>query len=496
MSRRSRRRAGRVKTSWIGRALVGLLVLALVGFLTLFLGIRGYLHGEPFRKLLSSLAGKALGGEGEFSSFRWHGLQVRTDAFEAVSGGPLRKIRADGIETEVGLGGLPRGVWELKGSHLRMLEAEIDLTEKQGSVPAMLPGANPPVQRRKEDGWLPEQAEIQDAEIGNIIVHARTPWGPAEWAGTRLRAVSEGPMNYKGTLDGGIVQTPFSWLPAIKLRKAGARWQDKTLFLTSLDAELWDGKTILNANGEWDASTGLGGFTGSVNGIPSKELLNETWAQRVNGELDLDFDCGLAPGSTQARGEARLNNGVLTALPVLDALAAYADTRRFRVIPLNEARTDWLWKNGTLHLSKLVLASEGLIRLEGGLTLKGRDLDGTFRLGLPPGTLSRIPGAETVVFTPGERGLLWTPIRVTGTLDQPREDLTDRLIAAAGARMFELLPETGEKVIRFSRTLAEDAAPKVIGEGTKVLEQGQEIIEGAGGILNGLLGNPSKENRK
>jgi hypothetical protein len=62
--------------------------------------------------------------------------------------------------------------------------------------------------------------------------------------------------------------------------------------------------------------------------------------------------------------------------------------------------------------------------------------------------------------------------------------------------MFELLPETGEKVIRFSRTLAEDTAPKVIEEGTKVLQQGQEIIEDAGGILNGLLGTPGKENRK
>ena len=34
---------------------------------------------------------------------------------------------------------------------------------------------------------------------------------------------------------------------------------------------------------------------------------------------------------------------------------------------------------------------------------------GRFRLGLAPGTLSTIPGAETDVFLPGERGLLWTP---------------------------------------------------------------------------------------
>ena len=154
--------------------------------------------------------------------------------------------------------------------------------------------------------------------------------------------------------------------------------------------------------------------------------------------------------------------------------------------------SDWRWRDGTWYFSNLVLASEGLIRLEGSLSLRGRDLDGTFRLGLPPGTLSRIPGAETVVFLPGERGLLWTNLRVTGTLDKPREDLTERLIAAAGARMFELLPETGEKVIRYSHTLATEAVPKVIEEGTRVIEQGQDIIQGATGIIDGLLGIPGK----
>ena len=59
---------------------------------------------------------------------------------------------------------------------------------------------------------------------------------------------------------------------------------------------------------------------------------------------------------------------------------------------------------------------------------RDRRIDGRFRLGLVPGVLARIPGAETIVFQPGERGLLWTTLRVTGTIDDPEEDLTGRLL--------------------------------------------------------------------
>jgi hypothetical protein len=470
--------------------LIGLVVVLVLGLFAVILGVRGYLHSDSFRRLLSAEAGKALEAEGEFDSFRWKGLQVRTDSFEAAGSGLVRNLRADGIETEIGLGGFGRGVWELRGSHIRKLEAEIDLTKKEGAFPRLAPPGRKAGDARKKSGWLPNQAELMEAEIGNIVVHAATSHGPAELAGTRLRAVStHTAMSYQGALEGGWLQLPFGWLPVVRLDTAEVRWQDGTLFVSSLEAEMWE-RTRLSATGEWDGDSKRTAFSGAMTDIPCAELLDETWARRIAGEIDLGFECELTPDSKHARGGIHLTDGTLTALPVLDALAAYADTRRFRVIQLTEAHSAWRWRDGVLYFTDLVVASEGLIRLEGGLAVRGRELDGTFRLGLPPGTLARIPGAETEVFLPGERGLMWTTLRITGTLDKPREDLTDRLIAAAGGRMFELLPETGEQVIRYSRTLAGEAAPKVIEEGVRVLEQGQDIIRGANGLLDGLLGSP------
>jgi hypothetical protein len=189
-------------------------------------------------------------------------------------------------------------------------------------------------------------------------------------------------------------------------------------------------------------------------------------------------------------GSLNHTDGVLTALPLLDALAAYADTTRFRRIALNEGKVDYEWEDGALNLRKIAIGSEGLVRLEGSLKMdKEKRLDGHLRLGLVPGTLARIPGAETIVFTPGERGLLWTPLRITGTLDDPKEDLTERLIEAAGMRMIEIIPETGEKALKFTREVLNKDLQSHIKQGAgDVIDQGRQVIDDAKGAIKEVEG--------
>src|SRR5690606_35931494 len=110
------------------------------------------------------------------------------------------------------------------------------------------------------------------------------------------------------------------------------------------------------------------------------------------------------------------------------------------------------WTRNGMEFTNIVLSSEGLVRLEGNLSVKGDRLEGTFQLGVAQSVLARIPGAEADVFVAGEKGLMWTPVKISGTRDDPKEDLTERLIAAAGVRMFESLPG-GEKVFRFSQSI-------------------------------------------
>ena len=267
------------------------------------------------------------------------------------------------------------------------------------------------------------------------------------------------------------------------------------MFLTDAVVAAWENGR-LQGSGEWEMESRRFAMEGDATGIKCEDLLSADWSKRLTGDVASTFSFNNHAGFPQASGKLTIQNGVITALPMLDALAAYADTRRFRVLSLSEAHTEWQWRNGELALKNLVLASEGLVRLEGGIAIRGQDLDGTFRLGLAPGTLSTIPGAETDVFVPGERGLLWASLRITGTRDHPKEDLTDRLIAAAGMRMFDRIPETGEKVIKFTHSVLGEASPKTIEKGLKIIEKNSDTIREVSGILDGILGGGRREKPK
>lgn len=501
--RRERRRNGTPERPWKGRLLATAGIAAFAVMAGGYLGLRGYLHGENFRRFLSAEASEALKADGRFGRFRWDGLQLDTESFEASDGGKLQHLRADRLHTEIGFGGLRRGVWELRGSEISRLDVSLD-TRGGSPVPGFARPPSPdspdtPLAKPKSSRWLPSEVELQGLTVREFTLRALLEKGLLAAEGLQVRLEPAGPKDaWRATIEGGRIATPWRWAPPVRLDRVKARWQDDSLFLTSATATVWKSGR-LEADGEWIPRTGIFALQGGLTDIDCAELLDADWAKRLTGRAESSFTVESRRDGPAARGRLQLHDGVLTALPLLDSLAAYADTRRFRVLPLNDARADWEYGRGTLTFRDLVLSSEGLVRIEGTLAIRDRQLDGTFRLGLAPGTLARIPGAETDVFLPGERGLLWAPLRLTGTLDDPKEDLTDRLVAAAGARMFEILPETGQRVLKYTGTALAEAAPEVIDKGTEAIEKGLEkgvkaidkaddLLRGVNRALDGLLG--------
>ena len=410
---------------------------------------------------------------GEFTPFRWEGLAVETEAFQGTGHGLISDLQVDGLHTEIGLGGVRRGVWEIRDARMRRVVISLDAAKGgalPGPVSAIKPNVDDPETSEKPRGWLPKEVELQGLELGHVDLHARLDEGPLTATGMRVDVKPDGGRrSYRAEITGGTIRLPYELTPAILLDQARLRHQDGAVFLTHLSAAAWkDGR--IEASGEWDKETRRFSIEGGISEVKCEEVLSETWAKRLIGEMSSDFTADNHSGRPVARGRMVLQNGTLTALPVLDMLAASADTRRFRVLALSEAHADWRWEKDLIELTNIAIASEGLARLEGRVTIRGRELDGYLSLGLVPGTLANIPGAETDVFTPGERGLLWAPLHLTGTLDKPREDLSDRLIAAAGLRMLETLPETGEKVIKYTRSMLGETPSKTVEKGVQIIE--------------------------
>lgn len=464
----------------------GALVLVTIG--VGYLALRAYLHSDGFRKFLSAQVSHVAKVDGNFGAFSWDGLAVETERFDATGKGVVSDIVAERIGTEVGFGGIGRGVWEVKSTRISRLQVSLNMVPPEQPV-EVVPVIPKKKVGKKQPGWVPKDAELESLEIGDLGLQIITKKGLATAKGMSVMvSPARGKQAYNAEVIGGKLTLPLALAPQLRVQRVEVAYRDGSAFVRNAELTGWKEGRIA-ATGESNFLQKTHAYDGNVDGVSCDEVLNENWARRLTGDLSSTFKFTKTPNSQVVSGDLKITNGTLTALPMLDALAAYADTRRFRILQLNDARTRWQVANDEILLTNLVLGSEGLIRLEGSISIKGEKVDGSFQLGLVPGTLANIPGAETHVFKPGRFGLLWAPIRVTGTLSDPKEDLTQRLTDAAGARMFEMLPETGEKVYKFTRNALGETPTKVIETGVDVIEKSGDVIKDAGGIFKGLLGN-------
>jgi hypothetical protein len=431
-----------------------------------YVWLKSWLHGEEFRAMLSGKAGKTMNAEAAFGTFRWDGTVVDCPSFDAEGPGVMSRLEARGLSIDVGLGRVRERVVQLRNARVNQIDLEFDL-RKSAAYAAPLPDevvAPELVQTAKAASWydrfLPNDIRLSELKVDQSSVRLKMDDGSMVFSGTRWEVTPDQVQgSYRALGQGGVITFPWEFLPPLELETAKMRYQDGSVFLTDADFQVYDRGRLRLAGEASVQGEGLS-FDGTLRDVMADEVLSPDWSQKVEGRITSDFTVVDRGTGIVVDGALNFTDGVLTGLPVLDSLGAYGGNPRFRRLSLNEAKLKYSWEDGRIMIRDIRIGAEGLIRVEGRLTIeKDERLDGRFQVGLIPGTLARIPGAETKVFLPGERGLLWTSLHVTGTLDNPEEDLTNRLIAAAGMRMFELVPETGEHVLRFTQNaMSADAA--------------------------------------
>ena len=489
VSRRARRRRGKPASrgSWWIRGLVGLMVLGAIVMGGGYLWLKSWIHSDDFRELLSVKVGDALGAKAEFGEFRWDGTVVDCKSVTAAGGRVVGEIDARGLSMDIGLGQLSEQVVLLRDARINQIEAHFDLTggfggDSDSSEPK--PEPEPVAERAWYERWIPNDFRLTQLDVPHSSVSLGLEGGNITFDDTRWAVIpGQSRGSYEAVGRGGQINFPWPIVPELRLGEATMRYQDSSIFLIGSNFRLYE-RGYATLTGE--ASSVGYSFDGSITDVRANEILPEDWRQRVEGGVEADFSVMESRDGPSVSGTLELKNGVLTGLPVLDALGAYGGNPRFRRLALSEASTDFRWEAGATTLTNMKIGSEGLMRVEGRLRVEADDrIDGRFRIGLTPGTLARIPGAETKVFLPGERGLLWTTLHVTGTLDDPKEDLTERLIMAAGMRMFEVLPETGEQVLKFTRRAVDpDVIESLTGE-DGLINQGQDLIDAGRNLIDG-----------
>ncbi len=516
MSRRSQRKAAAAQHQskspawgrWILRLTVLAMIVAAIGSVAAYMWLRSYLGSSDFRKMILTQTGKTLRAETSMTPLRWDGFQVNTDSFEASGPAAMKQISVEGIKTGIDAGGVIRGVWSVSPSRITKLSATWDATARTAVAEVdekePNPSAAPTSAKAWYDGWVPKAIETDTFVINDSSFKLITHDGDVGWTGTRWDVEPIDSLEKcKVRGNGGKMKLPYAWAPELKLEKMRLTYQKGYVYLTDSSFRIHQ-NGHLDLGGELDLESRNYSVEGSLRDVMCHEVLPADWRQRLTGKLDSSFHLRSGSSTPTVKGHLQINQGVLTALPILDKLAAYSQSLRFRTLTLHAAECDYEWSGDRIVLTNIKLGSEGLARMEGKITFArsgpgaAYQLNGNFQVGLAPGTLAQIPGAEEDVFSPGERGLLWAPMHVSGTLDDPKEDLSERLMAAAGARMFDIIPATGVKVLKYTQQVVEEAASgkgvvsQAVETGGKILETGtgvvDQAVQGATGVVDGVMG--------
>lgn len=487
----SRKAQNRGAARWLiyGSLIVGFLLVA--GLIYGYNAVRSYLRSDGFRIMLGSRAGEMLQGKGEFSPFQWDGWSVSTDDFSFAGADGVQKFTARQIEAEVDIAAIWGNAYRVENIQLR----EFDFT---GDFRDGVVGTGEIDSWKSEPGFfsdlLPDRVEISGVDIASVRGAALTDSGDWRWGNVSAKIrPGSGKQVYDLELSGGELATPLSLVDKLSLRNAKGRYSGGQVFLLSSEFSALDDAT-LRAEGDFNPLNQSWQVRGDVTGARIEDIIEEDWKQKLMGPIAATFEVTGAPDQEVViRGDLKITDGVLTALPVLNHIAAYAQSMRFRRLDLKEASLEFEKVGSKLDLRNILLFSEGLVRLEGDMRIDGQIIrKGDFEVGITPGTLAHLPGAETKVFKRGKLGYLWAPLQISGTLEAPQEDLSARLIDAAKERMFEMIPETGQYALKYGGKVMEDSTKAILDEQGIILGVGKSALDRVRDLTPGDLLNPGK----
>ncbi len=480
----TRKRSGKKAKSRINPLVVvltlgGVLLIALViGLLVAKSAITSWLHGEGFQEWLTRKAGQALHSEVEIAELRWQGKEVYSNELKATGyeEAGFAKLQIDGLRASmagvadtVRIPGLTMNRLEVEFSKNRLDRPEVAVMGDAGGGPKV------PEMLKK---YMPERVEVDEIGIssGTVLVKNSGNEDVFSIRGMKTKIVPDfttGLWEVAGT--GGRMTLKDQ--PEMTLKDLKLRWKKKDVFVDNCEIGIYENGHVSGAGEISFEGGGLFDFDLDISGIDIDELVRGEWQDRLSGTISGPVKITGVPGNLTYEGTLNVSDGVVESVPALKKVADYTQTKQFNRLVLSQATADVKRTNEVIEIRNIVLQADGLARVEGAVDIRGELIQGALQVGVTPGTMRWIPGAEQLVFTEERDGFLWTPLTLGGTIQDPTEDLSGRLINAAGEAVLGGLPPG-----------VVEGAKKILGTGEdseELIKQGKKLLDMFGPLLNG-----------
>ncbi|HEY4284947.1 MAG TPA: hypothetical protein VGM62_17930 [Chthoniobacterales bacterium] len=420
-----------------------LLVTVVIGIIIARIAIPFYLRSERFRQQVSGAVSRQLKAEGEFMPFHVADGTLFSDGFAARSDGAafFSTLKADQIRAAVNWRSLLHRSVQIEDVSIEQLDIRF-ADRSPNSTPRA--GMTDVKDEGRSSGW---KVSVDKASVG------RSSW---RWGNDQTTAGSIADSAFTMTPDGnawviaatGGKVSQIGW-PDLSIDSAQLRYTPAALFVN--EAVLRSDTGRIRITGEVDYSKAAN-LEATIEDLPVAPLLTPDWRFRLKGKLTGSVRA-IAPFSGEPvhiDGRLGLTEGQLETLPVLDQIATFTRTERFKRVNLSKASVSFNRDGKILTAKDLLLESEGLMRVEGAFTVVDGNIDGIFQVGVTAASLQWLPGSQARVFTIAHGGYNWTTVRVTGPAAHPKEDLTARLITAAAG---EILQNTQDTILDTARGL-------------------------------------------
>jgi hypothetical protein len=289
------------------------------------------------------------------------------------------------------------------------------------STAAPAPGRAQVTQISAQEGTV----EIDFSDDRKVIIHGVSFEAATDGAGiwtTHLQATS---------LVAGSLQAGASSVNILgyenKIEFSSLRMQCDPGIITG------DGEVALD--GEHDARVTLKAVD-----VPVSMLVAVEWQMKLSGLAGGSLNYSGNDRGGSAGGKLAVNHGKFSVLPWLGKVTALVGLQDISDVEVDQATTDFEWKDGTLHLTNLDVRKNDVTRIAGEVDIdaQGR-VDGKLKLGLPSAVTAKWPQMQAQVFPVQLENYNWADVHLTGTPDHLQEDLTPRLLAVGMGQGSDLL---------------------------------------------------------
>jgi hypothetical protein len=382
-----------------------------------------YVESDGFRIAMEEETAKGLHfPRARYAPIRRTGaLTAQSDSFEADNGQKaMKSLVAHGITAKFDPWGVFLRQWRFTDVHVRSGDVEIQIYEAN---PEAIPGKP----------WfaifLPNRVYLQKIQSDQANVTWRFRGERAGFFETQLLVTPNGP-DFEYVATGGRLK--MAPVPDLELRRTHLLITKSLLTLYDLDLAS-DSRSDESIRAEGHAGLGQDksiDVKANFTSVPIRQWLPAEWKGRLKGSAFGDIHwTGRDPKleSSSGEGSLRIDNGRIDDVPLLNKLAELARKKSFQRLDLNECSLAFAWRYPEIDINDITIEEKGKFRIEGQISVKRRLLQGTIKLGITREYLDWLPNPQEV-FSRRSSEYLWTDVHLSGTIDEPRQDLSQRII--------------------------------------------------------------------